>query len=490
VTRDALALVGCNALFLLAGAGVTRALGVWRTPRGLLRGAGLAYLAGLAAVGVALQLLLVLGVRFGVVTVVATTLVLAGTGLLRRSGPDPAPVALRPSRFVAPQMGVVAGMVVLMAVDLWFQPLGKWDAWAQWTAKARVIYLFHGLMPSILSTPPYYAMNPDYPTLLPAVEAADFSFAGRVDTQVIHLQFWLLYAATIWALVQLLTPRGRVIGWSVAALVAVTPEVQVLTASALADIPVAVFFAFAGLHARRWLDEDDGVALRLYALFAAAALATKFEGRIYVAALAVVLLAQLVFGARRRLLPAAAASAVALVGIVPWSLWASHNHVRGIFVTSLRDRLSPDLFSHVGRIPLTLGTLLRDVATPGEWLLPASVVVAAAVVAYRSRSSRPLLVFVGGTLLLCTAGLVLVYWATPLDPTWHLRQSGTRVIAGPLLFATFLVPALLGGQSSSASREAAAATATAIAASTTNDTRSDETWATSPTSGGPTSRPR
>jgi hypothetical protein len=65
-------------------------------------------------------------------------------------------------------------------------------------------------------------------------------------------------------------------------------------------------------------------------------------------------------------------------------------------------------------------------------------------VAARSRSSRTVLELVLATVLVTMAGLIFVYWATPLDPTWHLRQSGYRVIAGPLLFATFLLPALLG----------------------------------------------
>ena len=55
---------------------------------------------------------------------------------------------------------------------------------------------------------------------------------------------------------------------------------------------MAIFFGFAGLYAHRWLVERDAVALRLFALFAAAALATEFEGRIYIAALSLVLLIQ------------------------------------------------------------------------------------------------------------------------------------------------------------------------------------------------------
>ena len=285
-------------------------------------------------------------------------------------------------------MAIAAGMTALMAVDLWFQPLGRWDAWAQWTAKARVIYLFHGLAPSILSTSPYYAMNPDYPTLLPALEASDFTFMGSIDTRVIHVQFWLLFAATIIALVQILTPRMRVVGWTTAALVAITPAVQVLTASALADIPVAVFFAFAGLFAHRWLVDRDAVALRLFALFSAAALATKFEGRIYVGALAVVLV-EVSDTLRRDRLFVGSSCAVA-----PWSMTSfidlgrRPHRTSGIFLTSLSDRISLSLFSHLGRIPLSVGALARYALTPMEWLLPTAAIALGVVIAIRAADRR------------------------------------------------------------------------------------------------------
>jgi hypothetical protein len=444
VIVHAAGLLACNALFLLAGVGVTRAIGCWATPRGLVRMLGLAYLAGVAACGVLLQLLLVLGVRFGVVTVTAAALGLALLGVAGRPAADPAPVR-PPWRRIAPLGVVIAGSSLLMTVDLWFQPLGKWDAWAQWTAKARVIYLFHGLEPAILSTQPYFATNPDYPTLLPSIEASDFAFGGAVDTRVIHLQFLLLFLATLAALIQLLTPRAAVLGWSIVALVAVTPAVQVLTASALADIPVALFFAFAGLFAQRWLTTRDRTALSLFALFGAAALATKFEGRIYFAALALVLVVQTVRVARDRLWPTLAACVFApLAGLLPWSLWVRDHHIRGIFLTSLGDRISFELFSRLGRIPLTVGTLAKDSLLPTEWLLITVAVAVGVFVAARSRSSRTVLELVLATVLVTMAGLIFVYWATPLDPTWHLRQSGYRVIAGPLLFATFLLPALLG----------------------------------------------
>ena len=53
---------------------------------------------------------------------------------------------------------------------------------------------------------------------------------------------------------------------------------QIGTASALADIPVAIMFALSGVFAWRWLVDSDALALGCFALFAAAAYATKFEG--------------------------------------------------------------------------------------------------------------------------------------------------------------------------------------------------------------------
>ena len=48
---------------------------------------------------------------------------------------DPAPRRVS-IRVMWPLAAAVIFLVVLMFVDTWFQPLGQWDAWAQWTAKA------------------------------------------------------------------------------------------------------------------------------------------------------------------------------------------------------------------------------------------------------------------------------------------------------------------------------------------------------------------
>ena len=188
MARDVVGLLVCNLLFFAAGAGLLRLLGAWRTPRGLTRTLGVAYLAGVAAVGVTLQLLLVLGSPFNRWVVIAVCGALALAGLAAR---DPIELPAHRARIPAylwPALIALVGIVALMAVDLWFQPLGVWDAWAQWTAKARALVVFNGLNVDVLASAPYRPWNPDYPLLVPAIEASDFAFMGHVNTRAIHVQ--------------------------------------------------------------------------------------------------------------------------------------------------------------------------------------------------------------------------------------------------------------------------------------------------------------
>jgi hypothetical protein len=453
MARDVVGLVACNLLFLLAGAGLLRLLGAWRTRRGLVRTLGVAYLGGIAGVGVTLQLVLVLGAPFERWVVIVVCLALAATGFAARSPADPRAHPIRIPGYLLPAAVSLVAIVALMAVDLWFQPLGVWDAWAQWTAKARSLVVFNGLNAELLGSAPYHTWNPDYPLLIPAIEASDFSFMRYVDTRAIHIQFWLIYAGFLLALLQLLRGRVReVLVWPFVLAVALAPAVQIQTAAALADVPVGVFFALAGIFAWRWVVEQDTLALRLFPLFAAGAYATKFEGRIYIGALSVTMVVAMALTARARLVPTLASVLVALVGLVPWSLWTSHHHVVGVFSTSLRERLGSGLIDKADRIPLILEALARNVVNPTRWLLLALVVIASVILAWTARENHVGRWLVAGTLSLTALGLVLVYWATPLELHLHLALSARRVVTGPMLFAIALVPLLLEGASAARAR--------------------------------------
>jgi hypothetical protein len=437
-------LLFCNLLFFAAGAGFVRLLGGWRTLPGLARSVGVCYLAGVVAFGVTLQLLLVLGAPFNRWLVIVVSVALALSGLLARSPADPPALTVRVPRYLLPAVVVVIAAVVLMAVDLWFQPLGVWDAWAQWTAKARALIIFGGLTSDVLSSAPYHPWNNDYPLLLPAVEAADFSFMQSVNTRAIHIQFWLIYAGFLLALLQLLRGRVReVLVWPFVLGVALAPSVHVQTASAIADVPVAVFFALAGVFAWRWLVDADGVAVRLFALFAAGTLATKFEGRIMIGALSATMIFLVVVAKRPQLRATIIAVGASLVGLVPMMLWTSHYGVVGAFSTSISDRVEVGLVSKFGRVPVILEQLIVNVFDPARWFLFGILIVVSLVLglAVLKLSVEPW--FVVGTLALATLGLVLAYVASPFDVDVHLDLSARRVVTGPTLFAIALAPLLL-----------------------------------------------
>jgi hypothetical protein len=445
VIADAAGLVFCNALFLGAGAGVVRLLGGWRTPRGLARTIGVSYLAGVAAVGVTFQVLLAVGAPFNRWVVIAVCLALAALGALARTAVDPSLRRIPVPRYLWPVAIATVAMVALLFVDLWFQPLGQWDAWSQWTAKARSIVIFHGIDTPLFQSLPYRTWNPDYPILLPSIEAADFTFMRHLDTRAIHLQFGLLYAGFLLSLLELL--RGRVresIVWPLVLAIAVAPAVQIQTASALADVPVAIFFATAGIFAWRWLVEADRVALRLFVMLAAGAYATKFEGKAYVGALSATLVVLVGFKDRTRVVTTVVAALAALAGVVPWMLWTWSNHATGSFGGADTGRLdSGGLLVKADRIPVALISLATHALDPRQWLLLAVVILAAVAAGYVALPRRVEPWLVAGTIALIVAGLCLAYWSSALSIHAYLEHSARRVVTAPVLFGIALVPLLL-----------------------------------------------
>ena len=443
---DVAALAVANACLFVAGAGVLRLIGTWARVSELRRCFALAYVAGLASVGVAAPLLLLAGASLETWQVLALCGALGGTGLVR-AGRAPAHVdQARPvSRWITwPSLTLGAVVLGLLAIDFVYQPLAAWDAWAQWTAKAKSIVIFDGLDADVFASPAYRRWNPEYPLLLPAIEAIGFRFMGGFNTQVIHLQFWFVLAGFVGALYEALRRRAHPIAISVAVLmVLVAPNVHLFSAYAQADIPLAAFVALAGVFGWIWLVEDDPRTLILFALFAAAALATKMEARIYIPALAAALAVVAFRASRRRALAVGAATATAaVVAVVPWAAWVARHHVTGR--VTQENAFDPGfLATHGDRIPLATATLARELVDPTSWLLIFPVAMAACALAFADPNRRQIASLFSMTAVATFAGLVWLYWWTPLDPHYHLLTSGSRVVTSLVLLAAALTPVLL-----------------------------------------------
>ena len=439
-----LALAAANLCFLAAGAGIGRALGLWRSPRDLPGVLAILYLIGVAAAGILATWALVAGLELSRWQVVAGCALLAAAGAVPagRAGLTLPPAPPRPSdRVVLALQAAVAIVVVLLLVDAAYRPLSEWDAWAMWTMKAKAITLLGGLDARVLAGVPYHHLHLDYPLLLPAVEAMGFRFMGSIDTQVIHLQAALLTAALLLAVPRLLADRVPVvIAWASVLLVAVAPSLVDQAGAGLADAPLAVFFAMAAVCGWRWLADGRREMLVLSALFAAATLATKREGTAFVLAFFLVML---IAAGRGRRLAALAAAVAALATAAPWQLWL---HANGVDTSNgeipYAKVVDPGyLAGRLGRIPTGAASLVWHAIQPGAWLVIVPAAAVAVLLAARGGERRTA-VFVAAVACLVLVSVVWAYWVGRPSLHYYLQHSARRVVTTPVVLLGAFLPVL------------------------------------------------
>ena len=398
---------------------------------------GLSFLCGVAAFGVVAQLLYVLGASLARWQVLFVCAVLA-SGALRGIGRGPTTPRRPKTRLDLLAIPVVLALA-LLALDLWYQPLWAYDSWTFWTPKAHALYALNGLDPGWFTSAAL--ISKDYPILLPSLEAAGFHFTGY-ETGLLDFQSWLLYAAFVRAVYEFGVMRARpAVLWAVLLMLALAPSALDQLAAAEADIPVAVFFAAAGLGTWAWLIDRRPAGLVLAAVLAAGATATKVEGTAFAIGLFVVAAAVAARSSWRRAGVALGAGGAALVvGILPWRIWIADHDVANQ-ASFGRVTGASFLAHHVARIPVSTGYLGAKLLDPRAWLLLLPFAVFVAVDAFR-RGRRRDVTFVVAVACLAFAGLVLAYWSTPFALHYQLATSARRVITAVVLFAAAMTPLL------------------------------------------------
>ncbi|MGH3051016.1 MAG: glycosyltransferase family 39 protein, partial [Gaiellaceae bacterium] len=393
------------------------------------------YLVGLASFGMVAQLLYVLGASLSRPQVIAVCAVLAAAGLgALRHGPG-ATSQRRPPAWV---VAVVVAMLVFLAVDLWYQPLWAYDSWTFWTPKAHALYALNGLEPAWFGA--HDLLNRDYPLLLPAVESATFRFTG-FETRLLDIQSLLVLAAFLAAAAEVavrLNARMLVLAAALLSIV-FAPSVADQLAAAEADIPVAAFFAGAGLCAVVWLEQRRRGALILAGILAGGAAATKIEGTVFVIAL---FLALALVERRAALRPALVGVGALLAGIVPWKIWLSIHHVPQ--QVTVHRLVSPSLLAgHVDRLPRAAAYMAWKIFDPRAWIVLVPLCLAIAFVGRRRAGRTVQLALLGSALALL--GLLIAYWTTPLPFHYHLATSARRIVTGPIFFLAALTPIVARG---------------------------------------------
>jgi hypothetical protein len=438
------ALLAANVCLLAAGAGTLRLAGFWWSRRELLARLGLAYMCGVALVGVLATLGYMAGLSWAVWQVLVLCLLLAASGLLARGAPQVEPPTRNESlgeRMIARGVALLIGAyaIALLAKSI-VKPLNNWDAWVFWTMKARALVLLHGLDAHLFASKAYGGVHLDYPLLIPSIEAIDFHFMGHIDTAVVHAQFALLFVGFLAATRELLREHvPPALLWPGLLLVAMAPALGRQLVTGYADVPLAFFFALAALAGWRYLVDGDRRFLVPFAILAGGAFATKFEGTPFVAVL-VVLMLVLARVHRRPVFPVAAASVTSAVAIVPWRLWVKSHDIRA--ASPVGKTLDPSyLADHASRLE-PIARSLASVSIDHDWLLVLPLALLAAAVALVTGRGRATSAFtlclIGGLY----AALAWAYLLSTVNVHWYLRSSADRVISTVIVSAAVFVPVL------------------------------------------------
>jgi hypothetical protein len=442
------ALVGLAAfnVFLL-GVGITTlaALRGWRTWHDIVRIGGLAYLLGVALMGVTLSIELVLRIPFSFATIVLTgaALALAAVALRRplaRWRPELPDTRAQGVTLVA-LAGVALVVVYLEALfrSARLSSLSAWDAWAFWVPKAKAIYFFGGLDEQFFRE----LANPSYPPLVPALEAAAFHFMGSADVVTLHVQFWFFACGFAAAVAGLLAPRvSPYILWPCIVLVLVTPRVVGRNLDPQADFLLDYFFALAALLVALWLVDREPWLLATASIFMAGALMTKREGQLLVAC---VVVAGAVASWRRwryawpRL---GLVAGVAVAALVPWRIWFSSRDLTG----DLPSAGALALFHNFDRGWPAFQSAVTTLFDYDLWLVVVPLVGVGVILAFLA-GARTLPTYALTLYTLVLAGLVWVLWSFTELELPFVQDEGVnpivRLSASLVVASAAILPLLL-----------------------------------------------
>ena len=436
-------IVAFNLLVLVCGASVLWLARGWRTWLELARLGGLAYLTGVAAVGVVWTLLLVGGVPFSGWLILLTAVVFVCAGFLggRRIGRiRPAFTSIGHTR--APIVAAVGIALAGLFLEALFRRarlagLYNWDAWAFWIPKGKAIYFFGGLDEGFFTSLP----GSSYPPLVPVLDAAAFHAMGSVDVNTLHLQYWFLGAGFVWALAGMLSERAPAwILWPFVIVLLAAPRLGRRFTIPEADLLLDFFFVAAAVLLVLWLLDGERWRLVVATVLLCGMVLTKREGLL----LAAFLVVATFLGSLPRRRPvwrslAAVCAVVALVAL-PWRIWyvahgiAGEGAGGGSVPTENTDRLWPSL-------RLALDVLFAG----GYWSVIVPVAIGALILAAFSKA-HVLAVFFGALVILVTLGGAWITWAIPeleisqdLGANPIVRYMGSAallsVAASPLLLA-------------------------------------------------------
>jgi hypothetical protein len=451
-----LAGIGLALVFLAAGYGLLEPLlrgSGWKR-RGSF--AGLALLVGAAVSGIALCVLVTVGVRPTLVTFVVVAAVLAAAGLVlarvlpeRRLAAVAAPRApvLRPSSLAGDVVETVAvfGVVALLLLALvgafrsspWLD-----DTWFFWLPKGLLLES-HGLDARLFSANPHfdYFVRNDNPLWWSVVLVLVVKLSGNLDLHAINVLQWCLAAAFIAAAARLLCTRVRSeLLWPGLLLLLGAPELVRQLQSGDADVSMAIYMALSALCAGLWLVDGEAFFLVLFVPLAAGGMQGKGEGIPESVLFTLLVTLVLGWGRWRRAAWLWGGFGVGLATWLPWYVWRHVHHVANVY--SVKDSLNPGyLLDHTDRLHLGWWALRQHYFDPRQWSLvvPAAIVLS---VAAWWRWRRPLALVPAAFVAITFIFWLWLIWADP-EARFRVGASSYRYVDPPIIATALCIPLLL-----------------------------------------------
>jgi hypothetical protein len=444
-------LIALNALFLVAGSGILWGVRGWKSWREYGALSGVAYMCGVASVTAIATLVPIYGGSLSgwliVVLAVAVALTGFGVGLWkRRPRPGPSERWTLPSSrggVAALLLGAVTAVLLLLQLVAGrLVPLTSWDAWAFWMPKAKAIYYFGGLDPSLFRT----LWGPNYPLFVPVLAAMNFRFMDAADTTMLAVQWALLavgFVGAVAGLLRRIAPAWPT--WLFLATFAALPEFDRRLLERTADWPLDLFFGVAACALLAWIVTRESWLLAVFGTTLAATLLIKREGQLL--AVVLVLAGLVAAGVRnRRTWPAVAGTAaIAYLPSIPWRMWWTSRHLQsdtpgGGFLHAT--------FKYIDKAPAAFHLVARLLFEYHMWLATAPIALVAAVVCLTLPDRR------AGTFFLVAFGVGFVGWAWE---NWAYSGPGglaittdpglnptNRTVGSLVVLATIAAPVLIG----------------------------------------------
>jgi hypothetical protein len=364
----------------------------------------------------------------------------------RRTVDGEDPLATEPVPAWTLRIEVLMGVVLLVALvavgavlaystrEATVIPVSQWDEFAMWSKKAIFLFDYSHLDPTFFAGGAYVHMHPEYPILLPLLEAFVFKGMGTPAARPMHVEFVVLLVAFLWAVAFLVWRRRPTLAWVPVLLgIAISPWIWDQLLTGYADLPLTFLLGTGVLTLGLWLEDQRPQWLILAVVLLAGAANTKMEG--LVASLAALLIAVAVRLVLRQGRPAihAVLALVALgVTVLPWRLWTSAHHVH--LYLDVGKGLRPSFLWDQRHVAAgTLKFLGADLSAQQRLFYVVPVALALVVLCLVLGVTRRLAVLYLGTALLQLAFLV---WVNVIDPT---SLSGGRSIDTVVVIAIIAV---------------------------------------------------